>query len=236
VRLDCAKAALIAAEQKTVQFKSAFLKSVFPDPTKPPPTGWRKMSLGEVAEVFNGKTPPRAEQRPAGFPVLKIRDIAADGQFRGAFQSFVDDDYARQFPTQQIRENDILILNAAHTSTHVASKMCRAAPPFLGALATGEWTIIRPQTAKISPLYLHYFIASDTARLAVKQMVRGVHLYPKDVRTLELSLPLASKQERIAIKCEDFLSRLNRVHAKVKRVAEDTQKLQSHSTQAVFLA
>ncbi len=99
--------------------------------------------LGLVARVLNGKTPSKKEQRSSGFPVLKIKDVDEFGEFRGGFDSFVDEGFFRAFPEKIIRENDILLLNAAHNADYVASKSFFAVGSGVGAMATGEWMIIR---------------------------------------------------------------------------------------------
>ena len=56
----------------------------------------RMVNLGDIAELFNGKTPSRADQRDTGYPVLKIRDIDASGKFCGSYGSFVDSSYVQK--------------------------------------------------------------------------------------------------------------------------------------------
>lgn len=69
------------------------------------------VQLGKVASVFNGKTPSKAEKQSNGHPVLKIKDIDDRGNFRGAFDSFVDREFATRFAKKAIRANDVLVLN-----------------------------------------------------------------------------------------------------------------------------
>lgn len=64
-------------------------------------SSWAKVALSDVAEVFNGKTPSKAEQRGEGHPVLKIRDVSEFGKFRGKHESFVDPLWQKN--TQQSR-------------------------------------------------------------------------------------------------------------------------------------
>jgi type I restriction enzyme S subunit len=102
--------------------------------------------LGVVASILNGKTPSKSEQRSRGYPVLKIKDVDEFGEFRGGFDSFVDEEFFRAFPEKIVRQNDILLLNAAHNADYVASKSFFAAGSGVGAMATGEWMIIRSNT------------------------------------------------------------------------------------------
>jgi type I restriction enzyme S subunit len=71
---------------------------------------WLTVNLGDVAEVFNGKTPAKSDQRDDGFPVLKIRDVDEYGQFRGECESFVDLAFADKYRSKWIKINDIMIL------------------------------------------------------------------------------------------------------------------------------
>ena len=105
---------------------------------------WSTPTLDKVAAVFNGKTPSKDEQRDEGHPVLKIRNVSEIGLFRGKFESFVDPALAEKHATKKVRAGDTLVLNAAHNADYVASKTFRASPPTFGALATGEWLIVRP--------------------------------------------------------------------------------------------
>ena len=143
--------------------------------------------LGDIATVFNGKTPSKAEQRDVGFPVLKIKDVSETGQFRGTFASFVDESLANKHSARWVHSGDTLILNAAHNADYVASKMFFAGDDVAGTLPTGEWLLVRSHTSEVMPEYLHYWLRSAGAKKAVRFLVKGIHLYPKDVA--ELSVP-----------------------------------------------
>ena len=154
--------------------------------------------LGGVARVFNGKTPPKTQQRTSGHPVLKIRDVDGGGKFVGEFRSFVDEELAQGLEERQIGAGDTLILNAAHNADYVGSKTYRAEDCVVGALATGEWLIIRPDQRKLDSLFAYFWIQDGTTRHRIRDLVRGIHLYPRDVQRLEIPLPPLPEQRRIA--------------------------------------
>jgi type I restriction enzyme S subunit len=158
----------------------------------------RTFALEEVAEVFNGKTPSQADQRTEGYPVLKIRDVSEFGEFRGRFESFVDPRFAETFASKQVRDGDTLILNAAHNADYVGSKTYRAQPPTFGALATGEWLVVRPRADRLHPGFAHHWLTSLHTRRSIRDIVKGIHLYPKDVARLRIHVPPYSEQRRIA--------------------------------------
>ena len=177
---------------------------------------WPTMRLGELAEVFNGKTPARSEQRSAGHPVLKIKDVDENGTFRGHFESFVDYSFVDANTRKRANAGDVLILNAAHNSDYVASKIFYADKQVSGAIATGEWTIIRPNPAAILSKFIHFWVQSRIGLTSIKNLVRGIHLYPSDVASVRLAVPPLAEQERI-VKLLDEADELRKLRAQADR-------------------
>lgn len=183
--------------------------------------------LGDIATVFNGKTPSKVEQRDVGFPVLKIKDVSETGQFRGTFASFVDESLANKHSARWVHSGDTLILNAAHNADYVASKMFFASDDVAGTLPTGEWLLVRSHTSEVMPEYLHYWLRSAGAKKAVRFLVKGIHLYPKDVA--ELSVPWFSLPEQRRI--VDILSRAEGI----VRLRREAEKKAAELIPALFL-
>lgn len=170
--------------------------------------------LGDVAEVFNGKTPSKAEQRAKGHPVLKIKDVDESGKFRGMFNSFVDAAFSSKYESKTIKSGDTLILNAAHNADYVGSKHFFATEDVEGALATGEWLIVRPDSKTVDARYINYWLRSAGVRFRVKSLVKGIHLYPRDVAKLKVSFPPLLEQKRLA----NILDKAEEVRYKRQRV------------------
>ena len=156
-----------------------------------------KVELKNVASVFNGKTPSKAEQRDVGFPVLKIKDIDENGFFKGQFDCFVDQRFADKLLKKQVQVGDNLILNAAHNSKYVGSKKCFVSDDFAGALATGEWTIVRPNQDKALPKFLYFILNTAEFQFELQNVVKGIHLYPKDLNEIKIFCPSLEEQKRI---------------------------------------
>lgn len=169
-------------------------------------------NLYAVATVFNGKTPSKSEQRSNGHPILKIKDIDEYGFFRQNYASFVDDAFVRKHSAKIVKQGDTLLLNAAHSASYVGSKLHYCDRETEGSIATGEWTIVRPEQTLLNARYLHHWISSPRARQLVTDLVKGIHLYPKDVARLEIPLPPLEEQKRIAAILDqaDALRRLRR--------------------------
>ena len=123
------------------------------------PKGWNKIQLGDVAEIFNGKTPSQEEKREHGSPILKIKDVTDDGNFKGLFHSFVDSDFYNRYTSKVIKNGDTLILNAAHNSEYVGSKTYFVENLPDNTIATGEWLIVRSNPEVLNSKFKHFPIA-----------------------------------------------------------------------------
>ena len=183
--------------------------------------------LADIADTFNGKTPSKAEQRTEGFPVLKIKDISEWGQFRGRFESFVETSLAAKHAARWIRKGDALILNAAHNAAYVGSKMFLADDDVAGCLPTGEWLLVRPQQGEVVAEYLYYWLRTDSARSMIRFIVKGIHLYPKDVADMQVPWVPLSEQRRIV----DLLSRAEGI----VRLRREAEKKAAELISALFL-
>jgi type I restriction enzyme S subunit len=187
----------------------------------------RTVALGDYADVFNGKTPSKAEQRDTGHPVLKIRDVNDAGQFRRKYESFVDPDFVARFQNKSIKAGDTLILNAAHNADYVGSKTFFADSEVEGAIATGEWLIVRPHRSALDARFASHWLTSSTARREIRELVKGIHLYPKDVARLSIPLPPLEEQKRIAA----ILDQADELRRKRQRALDRLNQL----GQAIFI-
>ncbi len=91
-----------------------------------------------------------------------------------------------------------MVLNAAHSDTHVASKTFYANQEVAGSLATGEWLIVRWRTETVDSRFGNHWINAPDTRFRIRRLVNGIHLYPKDVARLQIPLPPLAEQKRIA--------------------------------------
>ena len=91
-----------------------------------------------------------------------------------------------------------MVLNAAHSATHVASKTFYADHEVVGSLATGEWLIVRWSTEAVESRFGNQWINAPETRFRIRRLVNGIHLYPKDVSRLRIPLPPLAEQKRIA--------------------------------------
>ena len=114
------------------------------------------------------------------------------------FSGHVGADLAQKHVKQQLAGGETLVLNAAHSATHVASKTFYADHEVVGSLATGEWLIVRWSTEAVDSRFGNQWINAPEIRFRIRRLVNGIHLYPKDVARLRIPLPPLAEQKRIA--------------------------------------
>jgi len=184
------------------------------------------IQLSEIADVFNGKTPSKSEQRDSGLSILKIKDTDIDNRFLG-FESFVENEFYEKNKGKVLREGDTLFLNAAHNASHVCSKNYYVPKILEGVIPTGEWLVVRSNDERVDKQYINYYLTSPTGLFYIKNLVKGIHLYPKDVSRLEVPLPSPETQKKIA----EILDKADALRQQDKKIIEKYDQL----TQSVFL-
>jgi len=187
---------------------------------------WNNVQISEIGLVFNGKTPSKTEQRNTGEPILKIKDIDSNGNF-SSFDSFVDKEFYEKNFKRKLEEGDTLFLNAAHNSTHVVSKNYYVPKALEGIIPTGEWLIVRGNNENANKRFLNYYLTSPQGLFYIKDLVKGIHLYPKDVKRIMVPLPPLETQKKIA----EILDRADALLQQDKKIIEKYDQL----TQSVFL-
>jgi type I restriction enzyme S subunit len=181
----------------------------------------REAAIGDVALIFNGKTPSRSEQRTVGHPVLKIKDVDDKEEFIGVFDSYVDEEFSNRFKEKVLEPGDFLILNAAHNADYVGSKTYCATAEVVGAIPTGEWTVIRASKRRVVQAYLNHWLRLPTTVFKFRRLVKGIHLYPKDIADLRLPVPHPDEQRRAAT----ILDKADAIRRNHRKILAETEAL-----------
>ncbi|RKY40741.1 MAG: hypothetical protein DRP85_08015 [Candidatus Makaraimicrobium thalassicum] len=191
------------------------------------PEGWEIVKLGDYSTIFNGKTPSKNQQRKKGHPILKIKDINENGCFIGKFDSFVDDEFFEKNNAKCLKNGDTLILNAAHNSEYVGSKKAYISEFWDNIIPTGEWLIIRSNSELLDNRFKHFLLTLNSFKVVIKSIVKGIHLYPNDMKILKIPLPPLETQRKIVAILEKA--------DEAKRLRVQADELTSQLLQSVFL-
>ena len=164
---------------------------------------WRMVPLGQVCDVFNGITSRKSDYRNSGrIKVIKVRDFDESAvRYDNDENGWIDTEIET---SKYLQGGDTIMINAAHSSTHVASKIgfVDAQPPFK-SLPSGEITVFRTGE-KILSIFLNSIIKTDIVRRALKAEVKGIHIYPRDIRRIEIPLPPLAVQQEIVAEIEGY--------------------------------
>ena len=179
---------------------------------------WPMVQLGDVSEIFNGITSRKADYRNVGLiKVIKVRDFdESKVHFDNDTNGWIDNPIKTK---KYLKCGDTLMINAAHSATHVASKIgfLDIEPPFR-SLPSGEITIFRASES-ILPVFLNSIIRSDVTRQALKAIVKGIHIYPRDIRNIEIPLPPVGVQRQIVADIEHYQNVIDGA----RQLIEDTE-------------
>ena len=148
--------------------------------------------LGDVANVFTGRTLGRSEYVEFGPKILKVGDLA--GSFvtwKNRPRGQVPHDVFERYQQYHLEIGDICLTAAAHKPRYIALKvdLIDELPPE-GAMVSAEVLVIRLHAdAPFAAEQLLFYLRSSVGYAQFQDLVRGstAHLYPSDV--VEMLIP-----------------------------------------------
>lgn len=154
-------------------------------------TGVGGVRLSDIAEIFVGKNPARAQYMPDGPWLLKVGDLAGSiVPWRTRPNNRVSIAWFKKQERVHLRVGDICLTAAGHRPKYIGLKvdLIDHIPPE-GALPSGEVMVIRlrPDT-RIEPEQLLFFLRSERGYRSIQELVRGSsgHLYADDLSEMRL--------------------------------------------------
>lgn len=169
--------------------------------------GYTKETLENLClKIGTGKTAPRGSYLESGVRIVKVKNIRGNGiNWNDKF--FVSEEFYKSAEKKaHIQEGDILMLCCAHNKVYIGrSDIVTKLPQDVKdndekCIAVGELIIIRADSNLILPEYLITFLRLAVVQEKIRKMVKGqtAHLYPRDLKHLEIVIPPKEIQEEIA--------------------------------------
>ena len=171
---------------------------------------WSKTEIGQIADVYRGKGIAKSDIAHGG-KQLCIRY----GELYTIYGEVIHDVLsATNVPTQELflsKANDVIIPASGETKEDIATASCVMRD---GIALGGDLNVIRsPLNGVFLSYYMNGALSNNIARVAQGDSV--VHLYPSQLKLLEISFPLRHEQQKIA----DCLSSLDdRIRLETKRL------------------
>lgn len=147
--------------------------------------------LGDIAEIFPGKNPPKEAYNQKGPWLLKVGDLSGSVvSWRPRSKNRVDGEWFEKYPKVHLQIGDICMTSAAHTPKYIGLKVDLIDQiPDDGALPSGEVMVIRLKPdCGIMPEEILFFFRGERGYGLIQEIIRGStgHLYAADLTDLRI--------------------------------------------------
>jgi type I restriction enzyme M protein len=194
---------------------------------------WKKKTLSELCDgrVFAGRTPSRDSYTDSGHKILKVRDLTGKGiDWDNEERAFVSHDFYLRNQHVRLQENDILFISAAHHPKYIGQKIdiIDRIPEVYqdGIICAAELIVLRVNPRYIDPYFVLLFLKTDDGYRAIQSCIRGqtAHIYPKDIREVEMPIPPEEEIERLLKEIEVIKENLRKKGEANERFVESLRK------------
>ncbi len=177
-------------------FSSKFFKTIFSK-------SFKTDSLDSLCTVIDtGSTPEKNQYSKNGHPILKMGCLTNYGMNWSKIEYVVDKHFLKS-KKFSVDEEDIFFTSSAHAREHIGkkvdivSKIPSSLTKDLSFVA--EIMKLRTDKNKINPYYLWAFLQTEIGYKILLNCIRGqtAHIYPKDVKKIEIPLIDSQKQDEI---------------------------------------
>lgn len=153
----------------------------------------RKMAMGDVAEIFRGKSVSKKD--PTGS--IGVVNISNIGEYDIDYDSLDHfDEEERKITNYLLKEGDVLI-PARGTAIRTAIFREQSYP----CIASSNIIVIRPETKMLNGTYLKLFLDSPLGEKMISGVQQGstiINISYKDLKSLEIPLPSIEEQQKKA--------------------------------------
>ncbi|WP_069514458.1 MULTISPECIES: restriction endonuclease subunit S [Lysinibacillus] len=153
----------------------------------------RKVAMGDVAEIFRGKSVSKKD--PTGS--IGVVNISNVGEYDIDYDSLDHfDEEERKIKNYLLKEGDVLI-PARGTAIRTAIFQEQSYP----CIASSNIIVIRPETKMLNSTYLKLFLDSPLGEKMISSVQQGsviINISYKDLYALEIPLPSIEEQQRKA--------------------------------------
>lgn len=157
---------------------------------------WTTQRLDTISNISKGTGGSKADLVPEGLPVVRYGELYTTYDVRiDEAVSFLSPDAAKR--SKPIKRGDVLLAGSGEDRIEIgtAAAYMNSEPAYAG----GDIVIVSP--TERNSVFLAYLLDSDDVRREFYRRAQGesvVHLYMRDVASLELRLPSVEEQDGIA--------------------------------------
>ncbi len=203
------------------RFRQAVLHSATRgDLTEPDPRrgtrDWRKSTVEEIAVDVRYGTSKKCTYASAGYGVLRIPNIGADGRID------VSDLKHAEFDRNEVQRlalevGDLLVIRS-NGSIDLVGKCGLVTKQEAGLLFAGYLMRLRVQRAMVHPAYVQLWLSSTAQRRLIEQTAKSTsgvnNLNAEELRSLPIELPSLDEQEEIVHRVNQLFKLADRIEAR----------------------
>ena len=155
---------------------------------------WVKIKIGEVADIHKGNGLSKTKLKQAG----KYGCILY-GELFTTYKRIIKNAISHTDYEEGVYSKAGDILMPGSTTTTGIDLAIASAVLKDNILLGGDINVIRPKTASINSIFLAYYI-TEVLKHKILELTQGItiiHLYGKDLKTLEIAIPEISEQDAI---------------------------------------
>lgn len=166
--------------------------------------GWRRVKLGEVAEILNGYAFKANDFKEIGVPVIKIKNITPP-KVKLEDVQFVSEELYNEKIKYSLIYNDILIsMTGSHASqpNSIVGRVARIKEMNKKVLLNQRVGKIYPKNEECNQSFLYYYLSQDFIKFELAASAGGsasqANINPNQIKELEIPFPPSETQEKIA--------------------------------------
>lgn len=187
---------------------------------------WKKVKLGEVANIFSGYAFKSHDMNNiCGIPLIKIKNIAnfiVSTNCDSYLNNNVD---LKKWEKYKLQADDFLIAMTGQGSVGRVGKMISFSPFYY---VNQRVAIVRPNTSIINPYFLYKCFATKERENELFNKANGAgqpNISPSQIGEIEFSIPTISSQNSIATILSRYDSLIENYQKQIKLLEEAAQRL-----------
>ncbi len=175
--------------------------------------------------IDTGSTPSKkfqAENETTDYFILKASSLSNKGLIWGKVEN-ITEDYFNKKESSKIKQNDILVLCAAHSSEQIGKKISvieQIENDKGNTITVGELITLRIENNDKKYLNFTYqYLKSEYGYLQIQRLIRGItsHLYPTDLK--KIKVPYPSKD--LLTKIDNISFEINKLRLKRDKIIQN---------------
>ena len=187
---------------------------------------WKKVTLGDVADIFSGYAFKSADMNPEeGTPLIKIKNIS-DSAVSHQCDAFLNKDFdLSKYERFHLLCDDFLVAMTGQGSVGRIGKMRSYKP---GYYVNQRVAIVRVNPQKANPVFVYYQIATRSNELELFKKANGAgqpNISAKQIGELPILLPPIAAQLYIADTLSAYDDLIENNQKQIKLLEEAAQRL-----------